>query len=238
VRSREAGKLLPIPKKMPLSLRKPIIYLITSGETTETTTPASEDFSRVLTLIEAAATAKVNLVQIREKHLTARVLYALTTAAVQIIRQSDTKLLVNDRADIARDAGADGVHLTTTSLSAGVVREMFGEEFIVGVSTHSLDEVIRARDENASFAVFGPVFDTASKQMYGEPIGLQNFNDAASRIAPFPLLALGGVDMDQVAACFGAGASGIAAIRLFREPAELGTVVARIREVFPECQQQ
>ena len=73
-------------------------------------------------------------------------LYEIIERAVEITRGSDTRLLVNDRSDIARAAGADGVHLTTKSLRAEVVRKIYGPEFLIGVSTHSLDEARAARD--------------------------------------------------------------------------------------------
>jgi len=142
--------------------------------------------------------------------------------------------LVNDRADIAMAAGADGVHLTSSSIETAVVRETFGKDFLIGVSTHSLAELRTARDEQASFAVFGPVFATASKQVYGDPVGLGSLREAVSAASPLPLLALGGVTLDNVEECFRGGVAGIAAIRLFQDPFKLAAVVARIREIFAE----
>src|SRR5215213_3988547 len=148
---------------MPLKPQQPpLIYLITSGETTQATTPSSEEFKRLLRLTAAAVAARIPLIQLREKNLSARMLYELATNAARLTRGSDTRLLVNDRADIARAAGADGVHLTTRSLEAAVVRRAFGEDFLIGVSAHSLEEARAARDGGADFAVFGPVFDTPS----------------------------------------------------------------------------
>src|SRR5688500_9271588 len=100
---------------MPLDLPKPIIYLITNGTTTSNTTPESKDFLQLLTLVEAAVASAIPLLQIREKNLSARLLYQLTKRAAAIVRGSSTRLLVNDRADIALSAGADGVHLTSRS---------------------------------------------------------------------------------------------------------------------------
>jgi thiamine-phosphate pyrophosphorylase len=82
--------------------------------------------------------ARVSLIQLREKNLPARTLFELSERVARLTRGSDTRLLVNDRADIARAAGADGVHLTTRSLDAGVVRRAFGDDFLIGVSAHSL----------------------------------------------------------------------------------------------------
>ncbi len=183
-------------------------------------------------MVRAAADAAIDLVQIREKNLSAKVLYQLSTSAAAITSGSVTKLLVNDRSDIAFAAGADGVHLTAQSLGADVVRRTFGDKFLIGVSTHSLGEADTARRNGADFVVFGPVFETPSKDEYGEPVGLSNLAQVALELAPFPVLALGGLNMDNAAACVQAGAGGIAAIRMFSDPHALGEVAKNIREMF------
>jgi thiamine-phosphate pyrophosphorylase len=165
-------------------------------------------------LVQAAVEAEVPLFQIREKSLQARELYELTSRAAEITRGSKTRLLVNDRADIARAAGADGVHLTSQSLPAGVVRNMFGSEFLIGVSTHSLDEARAARDGGADFVVFGPVFE---KLGFNAPQGLDKLREITSELGDFSVLAIGGISLENAAACLDAGASGIAAIRLLND---------------------
>jgi thiamine-phosphate pyrophosphorylase len=215
---------------MGLNLSKPITYLITSGETTAATTPSTEDFTRLLKLVSAAVAARVNLIQLREKKLSARVLYELTARASVLTRGSATRLLVNDRADIAQAAGADGVHLTVNSLAAAIVRRSFAADFLIGVSTHSLNEARAASDEGADFAVFGPVFETVSKRIYGEPVGLGQLAAAATELAPFPIIALGGVTVDNSRDCMRAGAVGIAGISLFYQADDLQRVVSMIQE--------
>lgn len=202
---------------MPLKLPLPIIYAITSGATTAKTTPESPEFSNILLFVKAAVAAAVPLVQLREKSLSVRVLYELATRAAELARGSTTRLLVNDRIDVARAAGADGVHLTTRWLPASLVRSICGENFIIGVSTHSLETAQRAQHDGADFAVFGPVFETPSKREFGEPQGLDKLREVTSALKGFPILAIGGIDLDNVEECFSAGASGIAAIRLFNE---------------------
>jgi thiamine-phosphate pyrophosphorylase len=216
---------------MPLHQPKPITYLITSGETTPQTTPEDKDFSRLLNLVAAAVAAHVNLIQLREKNLSTRVLYELTLQAAEITRGSATSLLINDRADVASSAGASGVHLTAGSIQAAVIRRTFGDDFLIGVSTHSLEQARAARDAVADFIVFGPVFETASKQAYGEPLGLQKLAEVATTLTEFPVLALGGVTLDNAASCFSAGASGVAAIRLLNDPDQLARVVERLHQL-------
>ena len=200
---------------MPLQAPHPILYAITSGATTSSTTHNDDEFTRVLNLVHAAVTAQVSLVQIREKMLSTRVLYELVVQAVAMTRESSTRLLVNDRFDVARAAGADGVHLTTTSLPAPVVRAACGPGFLTGVSTHSLDEARSAREGGADFVVFGPVFETESKRGFGPPQGLDKLRVVTKELQGFPVLAIGGVTLNNAGSCYAAGAAGIAGIRLF-----------------------
>jgi thiamine-phosphate pyrophosphorylase len=200
---------------MPLHLPRPILYAITSGATTSQTTPEDPEYASILHLAEAAVIRQIPLFQIREKKLSARVLYELVSRAAEITHGTSTRLLVNDRFDVARTAGGDGVHLTSFSLPARVAREACGSEFLIGVSTHSLDEARQARDEGADFVVFGPVFETESKRAYGPPQGLEKLQCITSELQGFPVLAIGGVTLDNAESCFAAGASGFAGISWF-----------------------
>ena len=200
---------------MPLNSLRPILYAITSGATKSSTTPDDDDFNRILHLAEAAVAAQISLFQIREKTLSARALFELVTRAMKITRGSSTRLLVNDRIDIALAAGADGVHLTAASLPVRVVRAVCGPEFLIGASTHSLQTARDARDSGADFVVFGPVFETESKRAYGPPQGLSKLQQVVDELRGFPVVAIGGITLDNAESCFAAGASGIAGIRLF-----------------------
>ena len=217
---------------MPRSLREPITYLITSGETTSSTTPGSAELISLLSLVERAVSAGVSLIQLREKRLAARTLHALSERAAAIARGSATSILVNERADIARAAGCDGVHLTMQSLDARTVRRAFGEEFFIGVSAHTQAEAREARDGGADFSVFGPVFDTPSKRSYGPPLGIEPPREAARALAPFPLVALGGIADENVAEVFSAGARGVAAIRLFANGQNLARTMHLIESLY------
>ena len=216
---------------MELNLPKPILYLITRGVTTETTTPASEEFQSILLQVSTAVAAGIQLIQIREKNLTARVLFQLAASVVAITSGSPTRILVNDRADVAAAAGADGVHLTTSSLTPAVIRKTFGLSFLIGASTHSLNEALEARQGGADFAVFGPTFPTPSKEAYGPPLGVDQLAAAATELAPFPLIAIGGISIKNANQCLQAGASGIAGIRLFGEPKTLTATVEMISDL-------
>ena len=203
---------------MPLSQQRPILYAITSGATNSKTTPEDLEFVFIIHLVQTAVFLQIPLFQIREKNLPARKLYELVSRAVEITRGTATRLLVNDRFDVALAAHADGVHLTSVSLPTRVVREVCGPEFVIGVSTHSLDEARAARDNGADFCVFGPVFETESKRAFGPPQGLERLKEVVAGVPGFPVLAIGGVSLDNAESCFAAGASGFAGISWFNAP--------------------
>ena len=208
---------------MPVKFQLPIVYPITSGESTP---------DQILQLVRAAVDAEVPLFQIREKSLSGRVLFELVARAAQLTRGSKTRLLVNDRSDIARAAGADGVHLTTHSLPVDVVRKIYGAEFLIGVSTHSLDDARAARAAGADFIVFGPVFETESKRVYGPPQGLDKLSEVTRELGEFPVVAIGGITLENAGECFRAGASGVAAIRLLSDAHQLLDRIHKIRAKF------
>jgi len=208
--------------------QKPISYLITSGQTTSATSSTTKDFQNTVQLIETAVAAGIDLIQVREKALETRVLYELVKRAAKLTRNSATRLLVNDRADVASSAGADGVHLTARSLPAPVVRQAFGNNFLIGVSTHSLDEARAARDARADFVVLGPVFQTPSKEKYGSPLGLEQLKQVCLELNSFPVIAIGGVTENNFADCLQTGAQGVAAIRMFGNRRNLRAIVAKI----------
>src|SRR5512132_3937609 len=112
---------------MSFRLSPPILYLITPGASTEATTSQAREFTNILSQISAAAGAGIDLVQIREKQMSARVLFDLSERAVAITRGTHTRILINDRADVAAGSGAAGVHLTTQSMDAGTIRRAFGK---------------------------------------------------------------------------------------------------------------
>jgi thiamine-phosphate pyrophosphorylase len=163
--------------------------------------------------------------------MNARALCELTARASELTRRSETKLLVNDRADVAQVAGADGVHLTSQSIPADVVRKAFGSGFLIGVSTHSVAEVQKAREQGADFVVFGPVFETESKKAFGEPQGIEKLRVVVDDVHPLPVIAIGGITLENAGECLRAGASGIAAIRLFQCRDKLADVVKAMRSI-------
>jgi thiamine-phosphate pyrophosphorylase len=190
----------------------PLIYLITTGTLTEAN--FSRRSSQYLLLFEEAVSAGISLIQIREKGLSDRLVFELARQAVERTRGSATKLLINDRADIAVASGADGVHLTAASVSPEEIRNAFTHDLIVGVSTHTIAEVEAASKQMADFAVFGPVYASPGK---AELTGVTKLRAAVDRVAPFPVLALGGIDETNYGSALQCGAAGFAAIRYLND---------------------
>jgi thiamine-phosphate diphosphorylase len=179
----------------------------------------------LLASVATAAAAGVDLVQVRERDLDGGALLRLTRGAVAAVRGTSTRVLVNDRVDIALAAAAHGVHLRGDSMPAGRVRAIAPPGFLIGRSIHAVDEAVAAwRAGGVDFMVFGHVYATASKAGL-EPAGHATLRQAV-RATPVPVLALGGIAADRLGEVAGTGAAGVAAIGLFA-----GASSAAIREL-------
>ncbi len=181
--------------------------------------------------ITRAITAGIDAVQIREKDLPARRLLALAESAARLARrQGHTRVIVNDRLDVALAAHAHGVHLGTRSLPVDLVRRLAPRGFITGVSCHSLEEALTAEAGGADYLLLGPIFATPSKLQYGPPLGLAKLREVTSQVS-IPVLALGGITFDRAAACRENGAAGSAGIRIFQDCESLEALVHNLREL-------
>jgi thiamine-phosphate pyrophosphorylase len=162
----------------------------------------------LLAVVEAALDAGLPAVQLRDKDLSGRTLWALAERLRLATRRTGAAFFVNDRVDIALAVGADGVHLGHASLPVAVARTLVGPAVGIGVSTHAPADVARAAANGGDFVVFGPVFATPGKT----PVGPDALG-AAIRAAPIPVLAIGGIGLGEVPAIRAAGAHGAAVIR-------------------------
>lgn len=151
--------------------------------------------------------------QIREKHLPARSLFQM----VRPLTGRGARIIVNSRLDVALAAAADGVHLPANSPPPARLRPLTPPGFLIGVSCHSVDEVLRAAAEGADYAFLSPIFASPSKPGYGPPLGLELLRRACAGVA-IPVFALGGVDEQNAPGCVAAGAAGFASISRFLGP--------------------
>jgi len=162
-------------------------------------------------VVEECLAAGLRAVQLREKDLETRDLLALADTLREATQHHGARLIVNDRADVALAAGADGVQRTHASLPVSALRGIAPAGFLVGASVHSEAEARDAAGQGADFIVFGPVYDTASKRRYGPPQGLAAL-EAVTRAVDRPVLAVGGLTPERVPEVLAAGAAGVAVI--------------------------
>jgi thiamine-phosphate pyrophosphorylase len=227
----------------PRPLRKPILCYVTERRSLQVASQ-KDLIQPLLEKIDLVAAAGVDWMQLREKDLSGKLSASLTRETLRrIARQAShgqraSRILVNDRLDVALAEQAGGVHLgenslpvqeVTRLLRASSAAETLAPGFLVGVSCHSLEAAQSAASAGADYIFFGPVFATPSKAAFGLPQGLERLAEVCTSVT-VPVLAIGGITIANVASCFSAGASGIAAIRLFQDSADPASVVRTIRQ--------
>jgi thiamine-phosphate pyrophosphorylase len=167
--------------------------------------------------------------QLRAKGVPSGALLDLIDTAVERTHRAGARIIVNDRADLALVAGADGVHVGQTDLPPAAVRRISGESFLVGRSTHTVGQVDAACREPVSYVAIGPVFATASKVGATDPpVGIEGVRNAAGRAAArqLPVVAIGGVTLERAPSLLAAGAASVAVI----SDLLTGDSAARIRQ--------
>lgn len=196
----------------------------------------------LLRKMEAAAASGIDWIQLREKDLSGKDCAALAREALRRVRQATSssrhapRILVNDRLDVALAEHAGGVHLGESSLPVEDAKRLIAvvrpplQEFLVGASCHSLESAQSAARAGADYVIFGPVFATPAKAGFGQPQGLERLA-LVCRAVEIPVLAIGGVTLENAAQCFASGAAGIAAIRLFQDATALPRAVEALRQL-------
>jgi thiamine-phosphate pyrophosphorylase len=195
-----------------------LICLVTDRRRLVATAAADADATGCLIAqVRHAVDAGVDLIQIRERDLEARALAQLVTDVLAMTRGTATRVVVNDRLDVALACGADGVHLRGDSLSIAAARRLAPAPFLIGRSVHAPDEAAAA--DGADYLIAGTVFASASKSFAPPQLGVSGLR-ALVAAAPAPVLAIGGITLNCVAAVAESGAAGVAAIGMFMADAE------------------
>ena len=164
--------------------------------------------------VEVAAAlleAGVGLIQLRDKQASSGELYASARHVAECVRTGKAIFIVNDRADVARAVDADGVHVGQDDLPVESARAIVGPNKWVGCSTHNLEQVREAERSSADYVAFGPIFATASKENPDPVVGLIGLREARQAIRK-PLVAIGGITLENARAVIEAGADSVAVI--------------------------
>ena len=174
-----------------------------------------------LAVLDGFLAGGARLIQLRDKSPRSADRLALADAAVARVRQTDARLVVNDRADVARLCGADGVHVGQDDLPVEDARRIVGPEAIVGVSTHDAAQIAAAAQTSASYLAVGPIYATATKDTGYSARGLDLVRQAAA--TGRPVVAIGGITLERAREPIEAGASAVAVIsELLRgDPADM-----------------
>src|SRR5262245_58843428 len=171
------------------------------------------------TLVDFAAACidgGATLLQVRAKTMSSGAMLDATQAIVTRANPANALVIVNDRADVARAAGAAGVHVGQEDLTPGQARIVVGAEMVVGFSTHTMEQLERAFDEPISYAAIGPIFGTGTKATGYDAVGLDHLQrgaaQAAARQKPVPIVAIGGITLERAPSVIAAGAASAAVI--------------------------
>ena len=170
-----------------------------------------------------------SLVQVREKALSVKEFYNEAELALETARELGVRLLINDRVDIALTLGADGVHLGQDDLPPGQARKLLGDQAIIGYSTHNIAQALDARALPLNYIAVGPIFATTTKTDTSPVIGLEGLRAIRDAVGDIPLVAVGGITLENAGSVLGAGADSVAIIGgLLSEPDEISTRTATL----------
>jgi thiamine-phosphate pyrophosphorylase len=183
----------------------------------------------ILEQVAEAAAAGIDLVQIRERDWETAPLAGVVTDAVRLTRGTGTRIVVNDRIDVALTCGADGVHLRADSVRAADARRLAPPGFLIGRSVHSAGEAAAAGE--VDYLIAGTLFATASKRHAEHLLGLDGLGAIVAATGS-PVLAIGGVTIDRVEEIAATGAAGVAAMALFGVPGKAAAIAEAIRRRF------
>lgn len=199
-------------------LRRARLYLVTDDETPESELPR---------LIARAVAGGVDLVQLRRKQSQPEELRELAVRCLESAHDGGALFLLDDHVDLAREVGADGVHIGQADLSPAAARSLLGDELLLGLSTHSKQDVLRVGSQPVDYISAGPVHLTPTKP--GRPaVGFEHVSVAAAR-SSVPVVAIGGLGVESVGAAMAAGADVVAVVRAICLADDPGEAASELR---------
>lgn len=203
-----------------MRLELPKIYPIT-----DTQLSGLSHAEQVARLIEGGA----SLIQLRDKLSAPREFYREAAAALQIARDHGARLIINDRVDIALALKADGVHLGQTDIPVAAARRLLGKEAIIGFSTHNMEQAKLAANLPVDYLAFGPIFPTSTKENPEPVTGLVAMSEVATSKGSLPLVAIGGITLENAREVLKAGADTVAVIaELVADPRKIAENMSRM----------
>ena len=183
---------------------------------------------QVAALIEGGAT----FIQIREKTAPSDEFYRAVLDCLETAKATGTRIIVNDRVDIALATGAHGVHLGQTDLPPFEARKLLGESSIIGISTHSIEQVRQALDLPVDYIAFGPVWPTSTKENPDPVVGLEMLSEVKRLAGGIPVVAIGGINESNLAAPLAAGADSAAVISdLYRASSSIALQYRKLTKI-------
>lgn len=194
-----------------MKFRLPKIYPITDASITRLS-----HLKQVKELVKGGAT----FIQLREKHDSPRAFYESAKEVLNYTRNSEIKIIINDRVDIALAVHADGVHLGQDDLPPECARAILGENAIIGFSTHNIDQAIAASQLSLDYIAIGPIYETKSKENPDPIVGIDGLKTVRQAIDDFPLVAIGGINVESAQTVWQNGADSIALISSLLMPSE------------------
>jgi thiamine-phosphate pyrophosphorylase len=182
----------------------------------------------------AACEGGASVVQLRAKRATDAVALEWAEAIREITRKFDVGFFVNDRFDLALAADADGVHLGQDDIPPSRIPMAARSRLLVGRSTHSLEQAREACEESVDYIAFGPIFSTGSKDSPCDPRGVERLAEVVRAVQPQPVIAIGGIDLGNVARVAEAGVAGIAVISAIAKAADPRRAARELAEILRE----
>jgi thiamine-phosphate pyrophosphorylase len=190
---------------------------------------ANPDGSELPTLLRGAIAGGVDIVQLREKHLPDEELASVAKAARVLCEHLGTLLIVNDRPWVAREAGADGIHVGQDDIPVAEVRELVGPDMLIGLSTHSPEQIDAVDASVVDYIGVGPIHETPTKP--GRPaVGAELIRYAAAH-SPVPFFAIGGLDAGNLAPALDAGATRVCVLRAIAAAEDPQQAARALRDV-------